>query len=89
MQSEKKESKKQAKETLVFEGGDEGDGPPKSKTDKKLDKYADDINSFKEGAKDKFKDGIVRDRSITDALCGILFLGFGAFLIALLAWTIK
>ena len=44
MQSDKKESKKQAKENLFFEGGDEGEGAPKSKTDKKLDKYADDIN---------------------------------------------
>lgn len=87
MQTNSKESKKQAKEVLC-EGGTEGapEGEAKkSKTDRKLDKYSDDINSFKEGIdKEKFNKGIVRERVITDPLCGIVFIVFCVFLVGLL-----
>ena len=90
MQVDSKESKKQKKEVL-FEGGDDGeDDKPKSRTDRKLDKYSDDINAYKEGMdKDKFNSGIERDRGVTDCFCGIAFIGFCVTMCILLGWTIS
>ena len=80
------------KKQVLFEGGDEPveEDKPKSRSDKKLDKYADDMNKYKEGMdKDKFNSGIARDRGVTDCLCGVVFVAFTATMCALLGWTIS
>jgi len=82
MRVDKKQSKKDQKE-LLFDGGDEVDeDKPKSKAQRKQDKYADDMDNFKQNLdRNKYAEGIVKDRACTDVLCLVLF---GVFVAAMI-----
>jgi len=66
---------------LLFEGGDDYanadvDAPPKSKADRKKDKYGGDMDEFSVSKNSKITDGIVRERGCTDIICLGLFIAF-------------
>ena len=74
---------------VQYEGGDDFkdadvDAPPKSKQDKKLDKYGDDMGNFSVAGNSKIKDGIVKERGCTDVICLGLFI---VFLISMISFT--
>jgi len=74
---------------VFYEGGDDYkdadvDAPPKSKNDKKKDKYGDDMGKFSVAENSNIKDGIVKERGCTDVLCLGLFI---VFLIGMFSFT--
>ena len=92
---DKKEKKKEAKQSLIFEGGADGDNfenpdaPPKAltKDQKKLNKYGDDLKGYSVSSTTPgIGDGsVVKERKVTDIICLMIF---GVFLVAMLTCTI-
>jgi len=66
---------------VFYEGGDDFkdadvDAPPKSKNDKKKDKYGGDMDDFSISKNSKITDGIVKERGCTDVICLGVFIVF-------------
>jgi hypothetical protein len=93
MKVDSTESKTDKKE-LLYDGGDENEDvvdedKPKSRADQKRERYLEDCDNFKENLdKEKYKNGIVTERGVTDPLCIFIFIGFIITMISLMGYCI-
>lgn len=65
------------------------DDSHKSKNQKKLDKYSEDMNNFSVAGNTNIKDGCVAERKCTDLLCLGVFLGFLGAMMGCTIWGLK
>lgn len=66
---------------IFYEGGDDFkdadvDAPPKSKADRKKEKYGGDMDDFSISKDSKITDGVVKERGCTDMICLVVFVAF-------------